>query len=235
MQDKTEKLIRLLYRKWSRGAHEGQESHPDEEDLACFLDGRLSEDEQERIKAHILHCDTCTEAVALSLEIDPPEAARLPEELLSRVKELGAAQSDAISVLEIILRLKEKVLEVINTTGDVLVGQELVPAPVLRSRAIRNFKDEINILKNFQDIRVEVKIEQRGRGIFGLTVVIKDKLSQKVVKDLRVTLIRDGVELESYIGDSGKVIFEHVLLGKYTVEICAVDSRLASILLEVKA
>lgn len=233
MQDKTEDLIRLLYRKWIRSAHDEQDSHPDEEDLACFLDGRLSEDEEERIKAHILHCDTCTEAVAISLQIEPPEAVQLPEELASRIKELVAARSVSVSALEIILRLKEKALEVINTTGDVLVGQELVPAPVLRSRAIRDFKDEVNILKDFQDIRVEAKIEQRGSGIFSLTVVIKDKLSQKAMKDLRVTLIREGVELESYIGGSGRVIFEHVLLGKYTVEICTIDSKLASILLEV--
>jgi len=235
MQDKTEDLIRLLYRKWSRSVLSEQDSHPDEEDLACFLDGRLSEDEEARIKAHILHCNACIEALTLSLQIEPPETVQLPEELASRIKELVAARSDSASALEIIVRLKEKALEVINTTGDVLVGQELIPAPVLRSRAIRDFKDEINILKDFQDIRVEAKIERRGNGIFGLTVVIKDKLSQKAIKDLRVTLIRDGLELESYVGDSGRVIFERVLPGRYAVEVSAIDSKLASILLEVKA
>jgi uncharacterized protein YjbK len=54
------------------------------------------------------------------------------------------------------------------------------------------------------------------------------------MKDLRVTLIKDDVELESYITDSGKVTFEHVLLGRYSVEISSVDNKIASVILDIK-
>jgi hypothetical protein len=40
--------------------------------------------------------------------------------------------------------------------------------------------------------------------------------------------------MESSLSDSGKVIFEHVLLGKYTVEISTLDKKLAGILLDIK-
>jgi hypothetical protein len=161
------------------------------------------------------------------------ETKDVPEELLKSIKDL-AAISIAIPILEIILRIKEKLMEILSTTGDVLVGQELVPAPVLRSRQIKDFKDEVTILKDFQDIRVEAKIENKQGKAFSLSITVKEKDSQKMMKDLRVTLIKDDVELESYVADSGKVTFEHVLLGKYTVEVANIENKIASIILDIK-
>ena len=149
------------------------------------------------------------------------------------VKNLLNREED-IPLLEILLRFKEKAIELINTTGDVLVGQELVPAPVLRSRLIKDFKDEVTILKDFNDIRVQIKIENKWGKVFNLKLAAKQKHTQKIIKDLRVTLLKDDLELESYLTDSGSVIFEHVLLGKYRLEISAIENKLASILLDIK-
>jgi len=228
-----DKLIKVVYRKWKSGQLKPQKPHPDEEALACFLEGRLSDKENEQIKAHIVSCDDCSRALAVQLRMGEIEIKDIPEELLKGIKDL-AAISIAIPILEIILRLKEKVMEILNTTGDVLVGQELVPAPVLRSRQIKDFKDEVTILKDFQDIRVEAKIENKQGQAFSLSVTVKEKDSQKIMKDLRVTLIKDDVELESYLTDSGKVTFEHVLLGKYTVEIANIENKIASVILDIK-
>jgi hypothetical protein len=228
-----DKLIKVVYRKWKSGQLKPQKLHPDEEALACFLEGRLSDKENEQIKAHIISCDDCSRALAVQLRMGEIEIKDVPEELLKSIKDL-AAISIAIPILEIILRIKEKVMEILSTTGDVLVGQELVPAPVLRSRQIKDFKDEVTILKDFQDIRVETKIENKQGQAFSLSVTVKEKDSQKIMKDLRVTLIKDDVELESYLTDSGKVTFEHVLLGKYTVEVANIENKIASILLDIK-
>jgi hypothetical protein len=233
MPEKLEKLIKLVYKIWKAKAAQPQGPHPDEETLVCFLENKLSGQEYARIKAHLVSCDRCSEIVATQLKLNTIEIKELPQGLLTRVKEL-VRQEDKISVLEIYLKLKEKVLEILNTTGDVLVGQELVPAPILRSRKIKDFKDEVTILKDFKDIRVEVKIENKLGRSFSLMVVVKEKASQRIMKDLRVTLVKDDLELESYLTDSGKVTFEHVLLGKYTVEISTVESNLASILLDIK-
>ncbi len=121
-----------------------------------------------------------------------------------------------------------------HTSGDILVGQELMPAPILRSHKIKDFKDEVIILKDFRDIRVEAKIENKGTKAFNLTIRVKDKQTQKIIKDLRVTLIKDDLELESYVADTGVVTFEHVLLGKYTVKIANLENNLASILLDIR-
>jgi hypothetical protein len=233
MQDKLEKLAEVVYKKWRLERPKIEEPHLDEEMLVCFLEGRLQDKDNQRIKAHLINCDSCLEAFALNLKLKTPEIKDVPQALLERVKGLLMAKEES-KVLEIILKLKEEILEIIRTTGDVLVGQEFMPACLLRSRSIKDFKDEVHILKDFRDIRVELKIENKGGKLFNLIITAKEKSTQKVLKDLRVTLIKDDIELESYLTDSGSVTFEHVFLGKYAVEISSVENKLASVLLDIK-
>ncbi|MBI5145180.1 MAG: hypothetical protein HZA27_03230 [Candidatus Omnitrophica bacterium] len=234
MQNKLEKLIKLVYRKHKADAVQLDLPHPSEEDFACFLEGKLSPPEQKQMKLHLLRCGRCMDILATITQLEPAEEKPVPQELIAQAKGL-LGQEGKISLLEILLRLKENILELVNTTGDVLVGQELVPAPVLRSRQIKDFKDTVTILKDFKDIRVEVKVENKVGGAFSLAVLVKEKSTSKIIKDLRVTLLKDDVELESYVADSGKAVFEHVELGKYRIEIENLQQKIASVLLEIKA
>ncbi|MBI3990533.1 MAG: zf-HC2 domain-containing protein [Candidatus Omnitrophica bacterium] len=234
MYDKLEELIKAAYKKWKRDYCPTWQFHPDEEALACFLEGVLPKEENERIKEHLIGCEACAEAFAIQLKLKPLSKERVPEELIERAKNLVMRQQDASSIVEIALKLGEKALELLRVTGDVLVGEELVPAPVLRSRNIKEFKDEITILKDFKDIRVEVKIENKGGRAFDLIVFVKDKQTHHIIKDLRVTLLKEDLELESYLSRTNKVTFEHILAGKYIVEISNVDNKIASILLDIK-
>ena len=233
MQDKLEKLVEVVYKKWRLERPKIDEPHPDEEMLVCFLEGRLSDNDNQQIKMHLINCDSCLEVFLLNLKLKASEIKDVPQDLLERVKGLLTATEES-RVLEIILKLKEEILEIIHTTGDVLVGQEFMPACLLRSRSIKDFKDEVHILKDFKDIRVELKLENKGGKFFNLIIKAREKPTQKVLKDLRVTLIKDDVELESYLTDSGSVTFEHVFLGKYTLEISSVENKLASVLLDIK-
>lgn len=233
MLDRLERLIKSVYKNWKTDHADKEKEHPDEETLACFIEGRLTTEENDLIKEHLIICEPCALAVALNLASPNIEAKDVPEELLKQLKNLLVFRQDP-TLLEIILKLKEKTLEMINATGDVLVGMELVPAPVLRARSIKDFKDEVTILKDFKDIRVEVKVENRGGRAFNLNILVKQKLSQKTIKDLRVTLIKDDLELESYLTDSGSISFENVSLGEYSVEISTIDNKLASIILDIR-
>jgi hypothetical protein len=233
MSNQIEKLIKVAYKKWKTEHLKAHNVHPDEEAWVCFLEGMLSREESEPLKAHLLSCDSCAEAFSIQVRLKPTSLKDVPAELLQRMKNLVASE-ERPSILDIVLRLGEKALEILNTTGDVLVGQEFVPALVLRSRQIKDFKDEVTILKDFKDIRVELKLENKAGEAFDLTVFIKDKQTHRVIKDLRVTLLKDDLELESYLTSSDRVIFEHVLVGKYTVEISNIESKVASVLLDIK-
>ncbi|MDD5027761.1 MAG: zf-HC2 domain-containing protein [Candidatus Omnitrophica bacterium] len=234
MGEKIERLIRTVYNGWKRSRLKEIDVHPDEETLACFLDGCLSEQENERLKAHLTVCNDCSQACALNLDAETVELKEVPGELLDKARGILNLKNK-LSVLEIFLRVKENILEIVRVNGDILLGQELVPAALLRSRDIKDFKGEVIILKDFQDIRAEVKIENKGGKYFNVLLQARYKSAPHVLKDLRVALIKDDLELESYLSETGAVNFEHVLLGKYRLEITSLENRLASVILDVKA
>jgi len=233
MQIKLEKLIKLAYTRWKAGNCQMHKSHPDEEMLASFLEGRLNAQESRDIKLHLLSCDSCARGFATNFCLNNGLDNEVPQELIARMKNLVGGEGKA-QALEIFLKAREKIIELLNTTGDILVGQELVPAPILRSRQVKDFKDEVTILKDFQDIRVEIKVENKGANIFNLNIIVRQKQTQKIIKDLRVTLLKEDLELESYLTDSGVVNFEHVLLGRYRIEISSLEKQLACVLLDIK-
>ncbi|MDD4893826.1 MAG: zf-HC2 domain-containing protein [Candidatus Omnitrophica bacterium] len=234
MPDRIEKLIKAAYKKWKDGLPPSDAKlHPGEEEMACFFEGKLPPEDNERIKAHLINCEACAEVFAIQLKLKPISEKEAPKDLVEFAKTL-VPPKDSLSVIEIAVKLGQKALEILNTTGDVLVGQEFVPAPVLRSRQIKEFKDEVTILKDLKDIRVEVKIENKHGQAFDLIIFIKDKQTHHIIKDLRVTLLKEDLELESYLTVSDKVIFEHVLAGKYIIEVSGVENRVASILLDIK-
>ncbi|TRZ95218.1 hypothetical protein D4R78_04310 [bacterium] len=234
MSIKMDNLIKMLYREWKNAFSQTSIDHPQDETIVAFLNGSLPEADAERLKGHLIGCRSCAEAVEVQLRLsrETDLIKPVPEELKSWAKNLVAAQNN--TALEIVLKLKGKIWEVLGTNGDILLGQELVPALVLRSRKRENFKDEVTILKDFKDIRVEIKIENSSEGIFDLIVMARDKHTQRSIKDLRFSLIKDELELESYSADSGKIIFEHVLLGSYRVDITNLNDKLASILIDIK-
>lgn len=233
MKNSFLELVTLVYRKWKLRSGLLRKGHPDEQDLAALAQGAFSEDKARPLREHIVACPSCAESFVLSLKAAEAPSQNLPEGMLERISAIISAENDA-APWPIALRLKEKAMEIIHTAGDVLIGQELVPAPLLRSRSIDQFKDEVVILKDFRDRRVEVRIQNKRGKSFDLSITAKNKQTNKPIKDLRATLIRDDVELESYLADIGAVIFEHVQLGKYNVEISSVDGKLTSIILDIK-
>lgn len=234
MQSKFERLIGAAYKRWKSACGKAGLEHIDEEAMLCFAEGRLAAGEEERVKLHLIACDRCLEAFVIQSKLGPDAMEDVPEELIRRVEGFSLPQ-DKAGLLEIALRFRERLIEVLNATGDVLMGQELVPAVVLRSRQSADFKDQVIILKDFQHIKIEVKVENKSGGLFDLSVVAKDKHTDRVMKDLRITIKKDDLELESRLTDAGSVTFEHFILGKYTIDISSPDNRLASILLDIKA
>ncbi len=223
-----EKIIRIIYREWKGAGRLVNHEHPTEETLVCFLEHKLAQADRDLIQKHLLKCDICAEYLSTQLKIEPNLSKDVPAALLERVRKMVGSDVKE-NIFEIFLRLKEKALEIIQTSGDVLVGQEVIPARVLRSRQIKEFKGELSILKDLQEVRVLAKIESKSSKIFNLTINIKDKQGKEVNKDLRITLIKDEVELESYISDSGGSVFENVPPGNYRVEVTQ-ETRLVAVI-----
>jgi hypothetical protein len=233
MQDKVESIIKKVLKNKALVVREGLGEHPEDGIFACYLEGKLESKEEELFRKHVTLCPACSLKLSLDIQSSVTDNQDIPAKLQESIcSSLGLQDKDLI--LEIALKVKDKIIEIINTTGEVLVGQELVAAPLLRSRQIKDFKDEVTILKDFKNLVVEVKLENKSGKFFDAAVLVKKKDTLKTINDLRVTLYKQGVELESYIASTGMVTFENILLGKYRIEISGAKDKFASIALEVK-
>jgi len=225
-----EELIKTVYQKWKADNPVIGSTHPDENLLACYLDDKLEKLERERLQDHLVHCPVCAEAVALSLKIKQKKLSIVPEALLQKIMRFMPV--DQNSWLEVALRLKDKAWEIIKSNADVLLGQELIPASLLRSRQMSKLKEEVVLLKDFKLMRLEVRLNNKEDSKFNVTINVKDKLTQKTKPGLRIALFQGEQEVESYATDTGSVTFENILPGKYRVDICA-KGTLAAVSLDV--
>lgn len=232
MAEKLPKLLKMFYKK-NGSCLIMPQGHPDEETLACFAQNLLSGPESLEVSSHLQSCSFCAEALLAQIRVARGKNYNLPQELRAKLKLI--ADSEKGRLFEIILKNAEKIFELIYTNGQVLMGQEMIPMQGLRSRNIRDFKDSVLIVKDINNIRVEVKIDSCSRGCFNVTVSVRNKKTLKLLKDCRVSLIQSGAELESYVIDKTAVTFEHVLLGKYSLEVSSQDSGLADISVDIKS
>lgn len=236
MPGRLEQLVKRVYHHWRLTQEvQGPRAHPDEESLASFCQRQLPADEEKQLREHLLSCSRCSEAVAVTLRLNqqPAQDITVPPALASRMS--AFIQELPAQLLEIVVALKEAALELLETTGQVRLGNELLPAALLRSRKAHEFKDEVVILREFPDLAVEIRIEQKGTQAFSAHLTITDTVTGAARKDVRVSLFRDSTELESYQSQTGRVSFAHVAAGKYTVELSRQEQRLASILLDIRA
>jgi len=232
--EKFEEIVRAVYKEWKDRQEQDPGRHPDEEAFINFIGGSMPEQDSDGFKAHVVKCSRCADILASSLKLRSVEERILPQQFQERMKDFILRNINT-DVLDILLGFKDKILRLLHTNGDVLIGQELVPASVLRSRQVKDFKDELNILKDCKGLMVDVKIIHKGTGVFEMVVRGKEKQTQKPVKDLRFSLLKNNLELESFHTDSGKAGFEHITSGRYKVEISRVSEKLAEIDLEIQA
>ena len=125
MQEKIDRILKVIYKKWKSGRAKEAIVHPDEEDMACFAEGKLPAQETLAIKEHLTLCERCAENFALQsgLKLDEEKFSAVPEKLIEDARNI-ISQQDQPLILEVVLKLKEKALELLQTTGDVLLGQE---------------------------------------------------------------------------------------------------------------
>jgi len=73
MEKKTrqiENVIRFIYKQWRDDLPKPhRQSCPDEETLACFVDGLLGIKKRDKVIEHLIRCNRCLECVIMSIRI----------------------------------------------------------------------------------------------------------------------------------------------------------------------
>ena len=209
---------------------------PTDEVIASYIDGLLSSQERNVIDQHITLCKSCKEIFSIQAEI----ANFQKEEGLGFVPDYVTAEAKGlmdekygVKVLKLVANFSDKVFETIRTTGEIISGYQLQPAFALRDSTSADQVKTLGVRKIFDNIRVEIEITRESGALNTIILRIKDNHSEVPIDNLRATLIQDKIELESYITQNGKAIFETIKSGQYLIEISKVDSIVGAITLEL--
>lgn len=224
----------MVYKAYRQEQPKDSQPCPDEETLVCFSEGRLTKPEIEKIQEHLIICSRCAEILSLLSLKGLQEQKEVPESLLQKAKDLVSPVKVLPTILELVIALKEKALEILDTTGDVILGNEIMPLPVLRSRNIRQFQEEINLIKEFGDVKINLTVEKRGRDKVRISLTLVDKSSLLPLQDLRLSLLKDGVEMESYTVASGNAVFEELDFGRYAIEVYRREEKIGFMVLQIQ-
>jgi hypothetical protein len=229
---KIEEVIKMIYQFYRKRRNQANSPCPDEETLVCFSEGRLSRSESEGVEDHLISCSRCADVVSLFCR-RLKEEREVPEFLIKRAKGL-IKPSSLPNILEVILALKEKAFQILRASGDIIMDNEIVPLPVLRSRQITDFPEEARLIKEFEDLKITIHIQKRGKDRVRVNVNLVDKISLLPIGELRLTLIKDAEEIESYEAVAGNVAFDNLSFGRYIIEILRQGNKLGAINLEIK-
>jgi hypothetical protein len=225
-------VIEMIYSLY-RGKHRQPNSQcPNEESLVCFSEGKLSLAESKEIQEHLISCRRCAEAVSLFCQRFE-ETKAVPEFLIEKAKNL-MEEKNLPNIVEVILAVKEKALQILGTTGDVILDNEIIPLPVLRSRQISEFPEEIKLIKEFNNIKITLYIQKKDKDKVKININLLNKTSLLPLENLRLVFLKASQEIESYEVILGNVVFDNIRFGRYTIQILRQDEKLGAIHLEIK-
>ena len=207
-----------------------------DEDIVFYFDGVLSDDERRRIEKHISLCGECRETLKehaeIAGQIDDECMSAVPEHIIKKTVEMMTPLVHGRNLFDVVVRLKERALQVINTTGSILKGAvaergDVVFVPIIgASLAGVSFRSEkkpencdIAIRKEFSSIVLTAELNRSGQNSTDLTLHITGKDSSVKLSDIRVTMKKGARTYESALIKYGKKVFEDVTPGAYLIEV----------------
>ncbi|MEI7752731.1 MAG: zf-HC2 domain-containing protein, partial [Candidatus Omnitrophota bacterium] len=207
---------------------------PSEETLGGYLEHGLPADIQTLVESHLAQCSSCAEQIILIKRVEEgKKMIQTPRHLINRAKNLVEGEP-SFNPLEIILRFKEELCEIIRTTGDILQTAGLTPIPAAVRGAVGDERVSITkISKVFDVASIEVNIEKINVSSFLIKVVASDVTSKKPLNDLRVSLFKEKRELESLLTQKGIVSFKDLTFNRYAIKIFKTQAVVGEILIDL--
>ncbi len=214
---------------------------PEEETLAAYLEGVLSEKSSTELTGHISRCSRCLEAVKTLRQVmeerEQESRARVPAKALHKARELDPAGR---GLMEVIIGFAKNAARVISMDESVSGG--LVPAfEQVRKEGEVLSETLVSFRKEFRPFTAEVDVESVKPGRGEIYIRLFDSQTE-TPSGVRVTLYEkdDGGdtaeerELESVMLMDGEAVFENVKYGRYRMDITRAGKPVGSIALEMK-
>jgi anti-sigma factor RsiW len=207
--------------------------------FAAYLEGSLPEAERESVEGHLAGCAECRDEVAVSLDRLSVVAQSLrstPAHLLARAMELEKAPrvkspqtEEETDLLEIVVRSVQGLLELVWTSGQLVLAPPALPIRRARNRAETR---TLEVEKKMGRFSVAVEMEQVDDSLCQLIVRVKKGV--KPTDGIRVSLISGIREQASFVTRRGEVLFDRVPFGAYHLTIFEAGFPVGKIRLRVE-
>lgn len=226
-QEATEAAIRHLLRRRQQAT--ARVGCPDEESLADYLSGTLSESQREKTETHLAACSSCvTEMVTVHKASQETMMEKVPQHLIDRAMTLVRPTYGQENFLDLVVRIVKDSLELISTSGRPI----LAAAPV----AVRGEEGSvesgiIEVEQGMERFKVGVEVERVEPGLCRVVVSVTGE-GRIVGENLRMSLFSGGRERASYLAREGKVAFDRIPRGEYNLAIS--DAGIAAGTIRVK-
>lgn len=204
-----------------------------QEMMAYYAEGLLPPQERRRVADKIARDPAAQESIRiqehLALMPDAGQAA-VPESVLQQAVDLVPACSGG-GVWDVVVHLGRTAIEYLTSDGLAVPGT-LGGAPVLRG-SHNGPQRSVVLNKQTSSLKIQMEIFLEDRRGHCVAVDLKKIPAQKSPEDLRVTLRRGDVELESHVARQGRAVFENIRQGRYFLEVTDDHRSLARISLRL--
>lgn len=204
-----------------------------DEMIACYAEGILQGSELTAVEVHLKQCALCAQVVEVQKEcvlarkrgefsyVDPELFERLRKELID---------TPSVAFLNIVLTFKEKIIDAIRTTGEIL---PLSPAYALRGESETGHT--VVIRETFSNVEIIVEITKQAQESFRVLLKTTDLTTSMPKDDLRINLIEGETELESYKTLGGRAVFDSLKMGEYVLQVMQKDQIVGNVRLNIKS
>ena len=190
-----------------------RKSHPSEEMLADYLEGRLPDEDRGKMDAHFSVCKSCLDELIAGGDLlrnrDRVELKSVPSRVTEAAIDL-VTRRGARSYVFPSAGLK-RTLRGLLTRLRLPVFGDWALSPIRGTKTVVS-EDLIHLRKTFKDMVTEIQIEKTGDDKAHIRVNL---VGDPHITGVRVTLKRGEREVSSYPLGVGYVLFEDIPFGHY--------------------
>jgi len=204
-------------------------------DYEHYLDGQMATERIQPFESHCENCLSCLEKLyLLDVELSPEQEKTENEQLFLKTKDLlnQLDQKNDMTLLEIIIKVADKAIELISTTGLPLQG--LQPVTVRSTEgAEQTTTSPIRIMQEAKDspYSLQATIQSDSDSIITLSMSIFNHMNEEFAESIN-TILKTPTTKKSQLSDrNGEVTFQITESGTHELTLTTSKDVIGKILL----
>jgi hypothetical protein len=216
---------------WREREETKRDGCPDDERLAGYLDGILTEVERQELEGHLASCTLCLDDLGAAYKsMEAGQDGIVPQRALEKAMALMSRTCADPDFFELVVRMFRDSLDLVSTTGQVVFAA--APAEV-RGKGKISDASIVQVEKKLEKFTVTVEAERTEENLCQVAVNVRSNAGS-VADGIRVSLISGGREAASYLARQGTAIFDRIGPGDYLLEVSEAGHSIGTIRLTIK-